>query len=147
MQIHTSRFGPVEVSADDIFVFPGGLIGYPKSRHFLLLADAHDAQVVWLQALGNPQLAFAAVNPAAFVQDFRVCVASSQLAPLGQRTDDPLHVLALVTAHHGQLCLNLQAPILLDRARAVGCQVITSDAQPLQHAIATLPPAVYRKSA
>jgi len=147
MRIRTTRFGLVDVVADDIFVFPNGLVGYPSARHFVLLTDSRDSQVVWLQSLSDPQLAFAAVNPSAFVDGYRVCATGSQLAPLGQRSDAPLHVLALVSAQNGSLCLNLKAPILLDPRRAVGCQVVTSDDQPMRAAIADLPAAPLRRAA
>jgi flagellar assembly factor FliW len=147
MIISTLRFGQIEVTGDHIFVFPDGLIGFEKLRHLVLLADEHERQVVWLQALSDARLAFAAISPRCVVPDYRVRVTRQALSPLGPWTGQPLHVLCLLSVHGPHLCVNLKAPILIDQQQALGCQVMVLDDWPIAHPIAEVPAELQRQSA
>jgi flagellar assembly factor FliW len=147
MKISTSRFGTIEVRGDQVFVFPDGLIGFPHLRHVVLLADEDEPRVIWLQALADPRLAFATLNPRDVVRDYRIRVTAGQLSPLARRSGMPLHALALLNAKGSHLCVNLKAPILIDQPNALGCQVVTLDEWPIAYPIAPLPVSLCRQSA
>jgi flagellar assembly factor FliW len=146
MQITTSRFGCVSIDAEDILVFPNGLVGFEQSRHWVLLADSQQESVGWLQSLSNPQLAVPVVSPRRYVPDYQARVTHSQLETLQLADSDALYVLCVLSRNRGQLTANLQAPVLVNLDRNLGCQVVTTDEQPLQHALTDLP-ATLRKSA
>ncbi len=147
MRIPSGRFGELEISGDQIFVFPEGIIGFPQLRHVVLLVDESQPNVIWLQALTDPHLAFAAISPRQVVPDYRLRISRSQLAPLGTLSGKPLHVLALLNAHQGHLWVNLRAPILIDQPHAMGCQVVALDEWPIRYALAPLTPMALRRSA
>ena len=42
MEIKTTRFGVLELDAEDIISFPSGLVGLESCREWVLLADAHN---------------------------------------------------------------------------------------------------------
>ncbi|GIW94980.1 MAG: flagellar assembly factor FliW [Pirellulaceae bacterium] len=147
MIVRSVRFGDLQVSGDQVFVFPDGLVGFEHLRHFVLVAEEKRPQVIWLQALADPGLAFAAISPRAVAEQYRLRVARGQLAPLGRLSGQPLHVLALLSAHDGQLWANLKAPIVIDQPHAVGCQVISLDDWPVSYPVASLPAEAYRRSA
>jgi flagellar assembly factor FliW len=46
--------------------------------------------------------------------------------------DAEVYVLTAISGHVGRLTTNLRSPLLLNLNRRLGCQVITSDNQPLQ---------------
>ena len=63
MQIRTTRFGALEIEAEDIINFPTGLLGLEDCRHWVLLADAQNNALGWLQCTSRPEVALAVVSP------------------------------------------------------------------------------------
>lgn len=146
MQISTTRFGMLAVDVDDLLHFPHGLIGFENCQHWVLLADPHSTAVGWLQSVDRPATALAVVSPRRFRQDYRIRVGQSQLATLAMTERDRIYALCVVSKQDGRCTMNLRAPILVNLDRRLGCQVVTSDEQPLQAEFAH-PSAQLRKSA
>ncbi len=146
MQISTTRFGTLAVDVDDLLHFPHGVIGFEDCGHWVLLADPHSTAVGWLQSADRPATALAVVSPRRFREDYRIRVGQSQLAPLALTERDRLYSLCVVSKQDGNCVMNLRAPILINLDRRLGCQVVTTDEQPLQ-AEMTNRPAQLRKSA
>jgi flagellar assembly factor FliW len=139
MHIDTTRFGPVRSEADDILLFPKGVIGFEECRHWILLGDKHNESVAWLQSIVRPEVALAVVSPRRFAPHYRLRVARSELATLELAELDQAYVLGIIGKSEGRLILNLRAPLIINFDRRLGRQVITSDEQPLQLALAGLP--------
>ena len=57
MELCTSRFGLVEIEADDILFFPMGIAGFEHAQHWVLLADADNDAVAWLQCVTETDVA------------------------------------------------------------------------------------------
>ena len=146
MQINTTRFGAVTIQPEDILTFPSGLLGFEEDRHWVLLADAENPTVGWLQSVSNEQAALPVVSPRRFSDDYRVRVSRSQLDPLQISEKDHAFVLAVVSKTEDELTINLKAPVIINLDRRLGRQVITNDEQPLQLALAKVS-APLRKSA
>ncbi len=146
MQISTTRFGTLAVDVDDLLHFPHGVIGFEDCRHWILLADPNSTAVGWLQSADRPATALAVVSPRRFTDDYRIRVGQSQLTPLALAERDRLYSLCVVSKQNGDCVMNLRAPILINLDRRLGCQVVTTDEQPLQAAM-TNPSAQLRKSA
>ena len=142
MLIATSRFGPVEIEADDILLFPSAIAGFEDCRHWVLLADSENDAVGWLQSISKPDLALAVVSPRRFVPEYQVRVSAGQLTPLQFQDVDEAYVLTVVNNHEGVLTLNLRAPLIINLNRRLGCQVATSDEQPVQYEVARTRPAL-----
>ena len=70
MNVETTRFGRLEVDSDDLLVFPAGLFGLESCRHWVLLADAQNDALGWLQCTSRPDVAVAVVTPRRFVPDY-----------------------------------------------------------------------------
>jgi flagellar assembly factor FliW len=139
MQVNTSRFGSVEIQPEDVLLFSRGLIGLESHRHWVLLADARNSGVVWLQDLTDPALALPMVSPRRYVPSYRVLIQRNQLTPLELAVMDEAFVLVPVGRNEAGLTLNLRAPLILNLNRRIGRQVITGDEQPLQLALPTIP--------
>ena len=146
MQINTSRFGSVSMEPDDILLFPHGLAGFEQLRHFVILADADNDAVGWLQSISEAETALPVVSPRRFVVDYQVRVPASELTALQLAGPDRAFVLAVVSKQDGRLTINLRAPVVINLDRRLGRQLITKDDQPLRHEIAVLPEQL-RKSA
>lgn len=132
MQIATSRFGLVDIETDDILCFPLGIAGFEHVQHWVLLADADNDAVAWLQSVQDEVVALAVVSPRRFVEDYQVRVTRGQLNGLELASAQDAHVLAILARHEGQLTLNLRAPLVVNLDARLGRQVITSDEQPLR---------------
>lgn len=146
MQIGTKHFGSVEIEVDDILLFPHGVIAFEDCRHWVLLADAENPALAWLQSVSREEVALPVVSPRRFAPGYAVHVARGQLTPLEFSQFDQAYVLSVVSQSDGDLTLNLKAPLIINLDRRIGRQVITSDEQPV---ILTLPtvPTLLRKSA
>jgi flagellar assembly factor FliW len=146
MILSTTRFGAVRLESDDIFLFQNGLIGIEDYRRWVLLADSNNDAVGWLQSATHPDVALAVVSPRRFVPDYKVRLTASQLASLELDELDRAFILIVVAKNEGRLTANLKAPLLINLDRRIGRQVVTSDEQPLQHAL-SFEPVQLRKSA
>ena len=133
MQIRTTRFGPLEIEAEDLLGFPSGLLGLEDCRHWVLLADAQDDALGWLQSASRPEIALAVVSPRRFVPDYQFRVYRSELVPLGLKQVKDAHVLAIVGKHENAITLNLKAPVVINLERRLGRQVISHGEQPVQY--------------
>ncbi|MCG8649887.1 MAG: flagellar assembly protein FliW [Pirellulales bacterium] len=132
MRINTQRFGTLELNVDQLFLFPQGLIGMETLRQWALLPDQDNPSVAWLQSASRGDRAIALISPRAFFDDYRVRVSRRELTALHMRPGAEIYVMTTVSGHVGKLTTNLRSPLLLNLNRRLGCQVITSDEQPLQ---------------
>ena len=146
MLIATSRFGTVPVKPEDVFTFPHGLIGLESCQRWVLLSDADNDAVGWLQSANLPETALAVISPRRFLPEYQVRVNRSQLEPLELTGVDQAFVLIVVAKNEGRLTVNLRAPLIINLNRRVGRQIVTSDDQPVQFEL-TAPSLKLRKSA
>jgi flagellar assembly factor FliW len=146
MQIGTKHFGTVEIEVDDILLFPQGVIAFEDCRHWVLLADADNPALAWLQSVSREEVALPVVSPRRFAPGYSVHVARGQLTPLEFSQFDQAYVLSVVSQSDGDLTLNLKAPLIINLDRRLGRQVITSDEQPVVLTLPSAPP-LLRKSA
>jgi flagellar assembly factor FliW len=146
MQIRTTRFGVLELGADDLLSFPGGLLGLEDCRHWVLLADAQNESLGWLQSASKPEVAVAVVSPRRFVPTYQLRVARNELEPLQLARVRDAQVLVIVGKNEQGITLNLKAPLVVNLERRLGRQVVSNADQPLQYPLSSSP-APLRKSA
>jgi flagellar assembly factor FliW len=139
MKVHTSRFGTVDIQPDDILFFRNGLMGFEDCQHWVLLADAANSSVAWLQSMQHSNVALPVVSPRRFVGDYQVRLDPADVGQLHLTALEQAYVLGVVSRDGDMLTLNLRAPIIINLDRRLGCQVITVDSQPIQYQLATLP--------
>ena len=137
MQIRTTRFGPIEIRSDDIFEFPVGLLGLETCRDWVLLADAENSSLGWLQSTERPEVALAVVSPRRFVPGYQLRVSRRDLAPLELSQHGDAQALAIVSRHENRITANLKAPLVFNLARRLAAQLVTRDEQPLQFTLPT----------
>lgn len=146
MQIRTTRFGSLELEPDDTIHFPGGLLGLEDCRQWVLLADAQNGALGWLQSTTRPEIALAVVSPRRFVPHYQFRVYRSELAPLELADVKDAQVLTIVGKNERSITLNLKAPIVINLERRLGRQVVANGDLPLQHELNSVP-ATLKKSA
>ena len=112
------------------------MLGLEDCRQWVLLADAANDALGWLQSATRPETALAVVSPRRFVPDYRFRAYRSELAPLELASMDEAQVLAIVSEHDGRLTLNLKAPIVVNVRTRTARQVVVNDDHPLQFVLA-----------
>lgn len=140
MQIETTRFGQVQFEKTDVLTFESGLIGMESCCRWVLLADANNLLLGWLQSLDRADVALAVVSPRRFVSDYQVRVRAVDLEPLKLPTPEAAQVLVVVSKSGGSLAVNLKAPVVINLEQRTGRQIIAKDDHEVQHLVkATLP--------
>jgi flagellar assembly factor FliW len=133
MDVSTTRFGVVSIDEGDVLTFADGLIGMESCCRWVLLADAQNSALGWLQCVDLPQVALAVASPRRFVPDYQVRVSRRDIEPLGLKSPRDAHVLVIVNQVNGSLTLNLKAPLVLHLESRLGRQMIAKDDHAVQH--------------
>ena len=133
MKLSTTRFGSVTIEDDDVFDFVDGLIGMEQCRRWVLLADASNPALGWLQSTERADLALAVVSPRRFVPNYTVRVARRDIEPLALSELEDAQVLVIVGQSDGSLVLNLKAPLVIHLAERLGRQIVARDDHAVQH--------------
>ncbi len=130
LTLNSMLLGPLELRAETVITFPTGLPGFVSLRHFALVETQRD-DLVWLQSVDDAAVTFLLTDPFTAVPGFEVDIPAADLATLGATaSESALLVLAVVQLEGGQpSTANLQSPIVLDRERRVGRQVVLPDSR------------------
>jgi flagellar assembly factor FliW len=121
--IDTARFGPVELDAEAVLDFPGGLIGVSGTRWALIAREEDDA-FRWLQSLDDPAFAVPVTDPWRFFASYEVAISDEDALRTGLTESSEADVYVTVRSAEAieDFTANLRAPILLCAGR--GHQVI-----------------------
>ena len=146
MQIQTTRFGAVTIEPEDVLRFPAGIFGFETCRHWVLMSDADNDYLGWLQSTVQPEVALAVVSPRRFVPDYQVRILRPELASLELSGAQDAQVLVIVGQNDRTITLNLKAPLLIHLERRLGRQVVNNADVAIQHELIESRPPL-RKSA
>jgi len=133
MNISTVRFGSLTIDESDVLTFVDGLIGMEDCRRWVLLADAQNPALGWLQSLDCPELAVGVVSPRRFLPEYQARVARRDILPLGIEDPADVQVLVIISQVGGSLALNLKAPLVIHLAERLGRQIVARDDHAVQH--------------
>lgn len=131
MLVKTTRFGPIATSQADIIVFPNGLIGFEDTRHWLVLSDADNPQLAWLQSTAQPQVAIPLISPRKLLPDYRVSITQRQIETLRIRSSDRVFVMLVLSKTGKTLTVNLRGPLVINLTQRLAVQCILNDPLPL----------------
>ncbi len=127
MQIHTTRFGTVDVDERQVITFPGGLIGFPAGQRFALMDRPEIRPFQWLQALDDTELAFIVIDPNVFFPDYDAEIDAVDAQALGIETQEDALVLVIASvggASGARVTVNLLAPIIIGAQQRLAAQII-----------------------
>src|SRR3954454_5978721 len=126
LTIDSTRFGTLEIPAENVIEFPQGLVGL-GGRLYAIVPNGPDSAFSWLHSIDDPTLALPVTNPWHFFSDYTVDLSDEAAAPI---TADAADVTVFVTVRAGSelsdFYANLRAPILV--AEGQGHQVINESA-------------------
>jgi flagellar assembly factor FliW len=133
MQVQSTRFGTpetVEIPDDAILDFPEGIPGFQDHHAFALIEDERTPALSWLQSLHDANIVFGLIDPEAVVTGYEPALYDQDLACLQLPEDEgtvDLRCILVAWSRERMITANLKAPILLNRQRQLGKQVILSD--------------------
>ena len=146
MEVKTSRFGPLDIELSDVIRFPQGILGMERCNDWVLLADAQNDALGWLQSTDHADVALAVVSPRRFVSNYQIRLPKRELTPLDLSDIKDAQVLVIVGKTEQGLSVNLKAPLVFNLEHRLGAQVVAKDDHPLQHPL-TSSTTILRKTA
>ena len=116
MVVQTGRFGPIEISTDEIISVPSGILGFPEEQNFCLVDSGDDTLILWLQSLSNPRLAFPVLEPKIFRSEYVVRLSAAELRELklGSIKDAAVFTILTIPSPMSEMTANLKAPIVIN---------------------------------
>lgn len=139
MDIFTTRFGTLSVHPQDELLFEQGLVGLETCRRWVVLTDAENSCLGWLQSIEHGHVAMGIVSPRRFVPDYQLRVDRDDLRGLELGTVRDAQVVVIASRQANGLTLNLRAPLVINVEKRRGCQVIAKDAHPIQFPLSASP--------
>lgn len=127
IHVRSSRFGELRVPADRVLHFPQGLIGFPRARRFVILDHRPGSPFKWMLCLDQPDLAFAVVDPAGMVPDYRAPIELAARTLGAAPADVALFVIVTIPADPTAMTVNLMAPVVVDVRTRVSRQLVLED--------------------
>ena len=114
---------------EDIITFPSGIPGYEKNKSFVLVSIPDYMPFEWLVCVDGSPLRFAVINPLMFKPDYAPKIQKEQLEEMGFVKPEDVLLFVIVTINENPLesTANLVGPILINKARRIGKQVIVED--------------------
>jgi flagellar assembly factor FliW len=128
MRIITRPYGEIDIDERQLVSLPWGLLGFEDLRDWALL-DAAQPPFFWLQSLERPEVAFVLIDPRSFRPDYEPGADPVELAglELASAEDRIVFVIVTVPADSARMTANLQGPLLINRQRRVGRQLVSND--------------------
>lgn len=129
MKIETSRFGPVQLSTDDVLNFEEGLLGFSNLTKFVLLDDPCDEIFAWLQSCENSAVAFPVLEPQLFMPQYQVELTKGDLQNLQVSEAKACTYFTIITIPDDptKMTANLKAPIAINVKARVARQCVLQD--------------------
>jgi flagellar assembly factor FliW len=129
MKINTTRFGEIDVPKEEFILMKGSILGFERLSRFVLLIKDDKTPLWWLQAVDDPAVAFAVINPRTINRDYNPPFYESDLEFLDIKNKDDAALLAIVTIRSQpfRVTVNLRAPLLINAANRMANQIILDD--------------------
>ncbi len=126
MLVNTTRFGPIEISSDDILTFSEGLLGFNDLEKFVLLDDPNDEIFAWLQSCDESSIAFPVLEPELFEENYTLEMSKSDLQSLQAVDTSQLRSFCIITIPEdpARMTANLKAPVVVNIEKRIARQCV-----------------------
>lgn len=132
MKIESPRFGSLEVDADKLIEFPGGLPGFEDCKKFTLLEmeEGKNASVGILQSVDHPEIAFSVAEPDQFGLHYEFSLTEDEEQLLRVSRIEDVAVFLILRREDGMdknelpVKANLMAPLVINAAQRIGIQKV-----------------------
>lgn len=128
MKTLRSRFGEIEYDPNNCIHFPEGLIGFEQLRNFIVIPNAKEGPLFWIQSVEDADIAFVVTDPTNFFLDYLVIPEKAEMGKLNIRGPEDCLTLSIVTVtQEKEITLNLAAPLLFSPKTNRAVQIILED--------------------
>ncbi len=136
-KIKTRDFGEITVKKEDIINFADGMYGFEDYKRYIILKDAPEDDVLFLQSLDNMELSFVLIDPYAIFNDYNPVLTEEDLRELNTTDEDELKylVIAIIKEDVRQSVVNLKSPVAINPKLKTAKQVILQNSYPLRYSI------------
>ncbi|MBW7454273.1 flagellar assembly protein FliW [Paenibacillus sepulcri] len=126
MQLRTERFGEINISKEDIYIFTKGIPGFEEHTGFVIIAPEDDQPFAFLQSVNDEKLNFLIADPFLFYPEYEFEIPSSALAELGVDSVEQVMVRSIINIDNSleSATINLVAPVVFNTSRRVAKQVV-----------------------
>lgn len=133
MQIKSPMFGSAEVSEDKVIDFPMGLPGFEACRRFALVhEEGSDAEVLLLQSVDDPEVAFSLTLPERLGVNLEFTLSDEEVAMLELASPQQAAVAVIVRKEDAEaggpastgLRANFVAPVVINVDARIGMQKV-----------------------
>jgi len=130
VDVKSHRFGAVAVPSDRILRFVRPVVGFQDITEYAVIEDEESAPLLWIQALGAPEVLLPVVDAGLVNGGYSVELADEEVAALGlQRAEDArLLVVLTLSPDPSAITANLRAPIVWNTRGATAMQLVLQDA-------------------
>lgn len=113
---------------DGVVHFPHGLLGFPDARDYLL-SDGPGAGLFWLSGVDPGAPSFLLTDPFAHFEGLSLELTPSHVDEIAADGSTEVAVLAVTVPNleTGTWTANLQGPVVINVAKALGAQVVLAD--------------------
>jgi len=131
MKITSMRYGTEEqlvVTPDQVFEFYPGLGGFEQYHRYALIAE-EDSPIEWLQAVDDPEVVFALIEPFLCAPDYAFELPDADVVALGLQHPGEALVRCILALRSDpeEITANMLAPLVLNPQARVGRQVVLQD--------------------
>ncbi|MFW6273327.1 MAG: flagellar assembly protein FliW [Halanaerobium sp.] len=129
MKVKTRDFGEIEVDKDNVIFFENGLPGFEDFKNFVIIPLAEDSPFIIIQSLKEIDVAFTAVEPGNFIEDYSFEISDRVETELKISSIENLMVLNIITFKEKieESTVNLSAPLIINLKHNLGRQVILDE--------------------
>lgn len=127
MKLQTKYFGEIDYETSDLIHFPTGLFGFDEEHDFLLLPfEGSHGNMLCLQSIATPQLAFVALDPFSLSPSYTPVLQPEELKTFGVEENQALcyYVLCAIKSPVSTSTVNLRCPIVIHPETRVARQII-----------------------
>ncbi len=132
LDLETKYFGTIQYDPEDMLYFPDGLYGFEEEKAFLLLPfEGSMGNLLCLQSVVTPGLAFVALNPFSLDPSYGPVLQEGELTAMGVSVSQDLcfYTLCVVREPIAQSTVNLKCPLVINEDSRRGMQVILDTPQ------------------
>ena len=138
MNIASTRFGNLNVSAESLLTFPSGLLGFPEWTSYVILDHDTDAPFKWLHCAEAVSLAFVIIDPALFKADYHVTISPEARGDVEGSESDELGLAVILTVPSDDpsvVTANLRGPLLMNPRTRLCKQLVLSEDYPTRYPV------------
>ncbi len=145
--VHSPVLGRLDVEPGRVIQFLEPIAGFPNCLRYALLpymqaSGREDAAIRWLQAMDPPFHTFIVADPWSVAPDYAPEIADSDAEQLDALsfTQTALYGIMTVSQQHGELTINLRAPIIVNAQVRLAKQVVLLNGEyATNHRVCELP--------